>query len=186
MEAKIVAVADIFPEAAKKRRRELRRAGGQVLQRVRRLPEGARRARRQLRHPGHAAGLPRRPFQGRRRGRQERVHGEAGGGGRPRLPGHVCGGGAGQAEGPEGRRRHPAPPPGRATSRPSSASRMAPLATSSPCAPIGSTAARSGIAGIRATPTSNGRFATGTITSGSAATISASSTSTTSTSATGS
>ena len=39
-------------------------------------------------------GLPRLAFQGRHRSRQECVHGEAGGGGRPRLPGHVCGGGA--------------------------------------------------------------------------------------------
>ena len=111
-EGKIVAVADIFPEQARRGKDNFGVPGRQVLQRFRLLYEGASGPGRELRHPGLASRFPRRSFQGLCRGRQTRLHGKAGGRGRPHLPDHVCGRGGIQKEGLESRRRHAAASPG--------------------------------------------------------------------------
>ena len=165
-------------------RRQGRRPRRPLLRRLRRLPEGDR-LRRRPRDPGHAAGLPADAPRGGGRGRQARLHREAG---RRRRPGHPQGAGrgrGGEEEEPGRRRRHPAPAPGRLPRdheadprRRDRRDRRGPLLLE-PGQPLdASRASRPGA-------TWSGSSATGSTSPGSPATTSSSSTSTTSTSSTG-
>ena len=153
-----------------------------LLHRVRRLQETARDPRDQLRDPGHAAPLPPDAPEGRDRGRQERLHGEAGRRRRARRQHGHGGRRAGEEEEPRHRRRHPAAAPEELQrddqAHPRRRDRRHRLrqgllerrrrSGSSTASPAGAT--------------SSGRSATGTTSPGCAATTSSSSTSTTSTS----
>ncbi len=90
---------------------EVRRRRRSLLRRLRRLSEGDR-----LLRPGHAgdpARLPAPAHRGHDQGRQASLRREAGRRRRDRHPQGAGGLRRGQQEGPVGRHRHPAPPPGR-------------------------------------------------------------------------
>ena len=121
---KIHAMADVFEDHLKNCRdrlrkttalqREVRRHRRSLFRRLRRLSKSHR-----LLRPGHAgdpARLPAPAHRGHDQGRQAPLRREAG---RRRRDRHPQGAGRprrGQQEGAVGRHRHPAPPPGRATS----------------------------------------------------------------------
>ena len=116
-DVKIIAVADAFADNAKRAADKhfeevsqgCRYSGRADLRRIRRLSEGDR-LRRGHGHHGHFARFPPHPLQGRRRGREKHLHGEAVLYRRPRLP-HAAGSQQDRrCEEPQGWRGFPAPP----------------------------------------------------------------------------